>query len=57
MKRWTVVGLAMAAFALAVPAGAAASSVLRVTDGKARTVENRFLPPRSQTALPTLTRS
>ena len=48
--------LAALAFGMAAPA-AEASRVLRVQGGKARMVDDRLLPPRSRTALPTLTRT
>src|SRR5688572_31791116 len=40
----------------AVPATAQASPVLRVTDGKARVVNDRLLPPQARTALPAVPR-
>ena len=56
-RRGRVAVVAVAALGLAAPGAADASSVLRVEDGRATRVQDRLLPPRSRTALPTLSRA
>ena len=48
--RWTALGVGV--LLAAIPATAQASPVLRVTDGKARVMNDRLLPPQARTALP-----
>jgi hypothetical protein len=52
-----VAAVAAVVLGMVAPAAAHASSVLRVKDGRAQRVNDRLLPPRSKTALPTLSRA